>query len=365
MLSDVNFETPMLRVQFALILLGSICGCGGEATDSPDTAASAKEPFSDAAAGHSSARKRPSDMQDEVARLRRSIADLDRRVAELEGRQPAAPPVPGASTGSDSSGDPRDQSDLRDRLLAGVATPDEARRFWARLRRDAGAASDDGGSRDSSPALRPRLSLDDAPRETTPPVAEKLLAEDLELPLDAVDARWHGAKLVTDGARNGAASFDGGSAHIDIGPCPFASTEPFTLHAFVRTREEGFSTILIARDGEAVGPALNLGRKPGHVSFEAWSWRTVRLMSRHRIDDGAWHEIEVTYDPATQGAILSVDSVRQDAAVLGAGEARTAMLRLGDNIGAVYPFRGDLDEVAFWRRTTHPEAFGAGASTGR
>ena len=58
----------------------------------------------------------------------------------------------------------------------------------------------------------------------------------------------------------------------------------------------------------------------------------------------------------TRGAILSVDSVRQDAAVL--GEATTASLRLGDNIGVSQPFRGELDEVGLTRKTAHPEAFG-------
>ena len=201
---------------------------------------------------------------------------------------------------------------------------------------------------------------DDLTRDTAP-----LVFEDMFLSLDAVDSRWHGAKLIEDGVHGNAASFDDPAAVIDIGPCPFASTRPFTLRASIRTRESGFCTILIARDGEQVGPVLTLGRTPGHVSFEAWSWRTVRLTSRYRVDDGAWHEIEVTYDPATEGAILSVDSVRQDAAVLGPGEARAAWLRLGNNIGADQPYTGDLDEVAILRHTSHPETFGAGASTGR
>jgi hypothetical protein len=344
-----------------VILLGSIvCACGDDATDS-SSAASAPDVSAETAVGRSSARTRtPSELRDEIERLRRTNAALNQRIADLEGRQPDAPPAPRAADPADAAVGAREQEELRERLLAGVATPDEARRFWTRLR-----GGDAGNTSASSTDLRPALDDDGWSRAASAPVAEKLLAEDLELPLDAVDARWSGPKLITDGARGNAASFDGGSAHIDVGPCPYSSTAPFTLHAFVRTREEGFSTILIARDGEAVGGTLNVGRKPGHVSFEAWSWRTVRLISKHRIDDGAWHEIEVTYDPATQGAILSVDSVRQDAAVLGVGEARTAMLRLGDNIGAVYPYRGDIDDVRIVRRTAHPEAFGAGASTGR
>src|SRR5262245_315685 len=346
-------------------------GCGDAADQQPEDAPVA----SDGPAGNGRARTQPALTRAEADRLTRAIEALDRRVAALEQARQAPSPdtdpsaaAAAADLRSDPAADAREQKELRDRLLAGVASPADARRYWSLLRRDmdpAGAASDDGPRRSSSTDSSVTPGAQDAPPDDLTPDSAPLVFEDLLLPLDVVDSRWHGAKLVEDGAHGNAASFDGGTAHIDIGPCPAASTRPFTLRASIRTRESGFCTILIARDGEAVGPALNLGRIPGHVSFEAWSWRTVRLTSRYRVDDGAWHQIEVTYDPVTQGAILSVDSVRQDAAVLGAGDARTASLRLGDNIGAVYPYRGNLDEVAILRHTAHPEAFGAGAPTGR
>lgn len=283
---------------------------------------------------------------DENPRLRQRIADLERRVADLErGRGATGAPSDDASPRADAptQADPDETNRLRERVLAGAATPEEARRFWRRLGDEADAAG-----------VAPPDDVGDAPSTELP----RNIREDVRLPLDEADARWDRVEPVAEGARGGAAAFDDPLARIDVGPCPIASSEPFTLHAYLRTREPNFASVLIARDGDAVGVSLVMGRVPGHLSFEAWSWTTTRLTSKHRVDDGAWHEIEVTYDPKTRGAILSIDSVRQDAAVLGPGGSPTAMLRLGNNIGADQPFKGDLDEVYVLRRTAHPEAFG-------
>lgn len=175
--------------------------------------------------------------------------------------------------------------------------------------------------------------------------------------LDAPDQRWRGAVAIADGAVNGAARFDGDRAHVEVGPCPVAAAAPFTLACRIRTTTSGFCTPLMARDGERVGLSLVLGRQPGRISFEAWSWGSVRLASQQRIDDGSWHAIEVPYDPATNTAVLFVDGVYQAHAVLGDGASPTALLRLGDNIGAHQPFAGDLDEVTVRAETTHAELF--------
>lgn len=168
----------------------------------------------------------------------------------------------------------------------------------------------------------------------------------LHLPLDAEGPGWRGAVAIADGAVGGAARFDGRTAHIDCGPCPVSADAPFTLRCRLRTDHAGFCTPLMARDGDLVGLSLVLGRRPGHVSFEAWSWQGVRLLSRTRVDDGRWHDLEVGYDPATNTALLHVDGELQAVAELGPGAAATAQLRLGDNIGAHQPYRGDLDEVS-------------------
>ncbi len=181
----------------------------------------------------------------------------------------------------------------------------------------------------------------------------------LREPLEVADARWLGAKAIADGASGGAARFDGNLARIDVGPCPVSSQQPFTLRCALRTTAAGFSTPLIARAGEAVGLSLVVGRTPGTISFEAWSWRSVRLTSRVRIDDGNWHRIEVPYDPASNVALLFVDDVLQGSAALGLGAVPEAVLRLGDNVGAHQPFAGDLDEVEVLGSLTHPERFAA------
>ncbi|MEZ6036397.1 MAG: LamG-like jellyroll fold domain-containing protein [Planctomycetota bacterium] len=173
--------------------------------------------------------------------------------------------------------------------------------------------------------------------------------------LDAADARWHGAVAIADGALGGAARFDGDRAHVEVGPCPVASDAPFTLRCRLRTQRGAFCTPLMARDGERVGLSLVMGREPGKVSFEAWSWGSVRLLSRGRVDDGAWHAIEVCYEPRSNVAALFVDSECQAHATLGEGASPTAQLRLGDNIGAHQPFAGDLDEVEVLAAANHAE----------
>jgi hypothetical protein len=348
------------RVVAATCFALTVAGCGDDAsprdgrTPARGVSRAAKDAKPrDETSGDEAARS-PRDDDAESIRLRRRVDDLERRVAQLEraragdGPRPDAPPDDVDRPAiAKKAVDPEETERLRERILGGSASPEEARQFWKNLDDEADADNPDlATARRMMEAAAPR----DLPRA---------IHEDIRLPLDEADARWKNVKPVVDGARGGAASFGDAGSLIDVGPCPVTSTEPFTLHAFIRTREAGFSTALIARDGDDVGFAIVMGRDPGHVTFEAWSWSTVRLKSTHRVDDGAWHEIEATYDPKTRGAILSVDSVRQDAAVVGGPAfAVPAMLRLGNNIGAEQPFKGDLDEVYVLRRTAHPEAFG-------
>ena len=189
------------------------------------------------------------------------------------------------------------------------------------------------------------------------PFAAAATAQDLHLPLDRSDASWHGATAVADGVTGGAAHFDGKDARIDGGPCPIDGKAPFTLRLSLRTTRGDFCTPLMARAGEAVGISIVVGRQPGVVSFEAWSWGSVKLLSKGRIDDGRWHAIEVAYDPASTVALLFVDGALQGTAELASGGSPAAQLRLGDNIGAQQPFLGDLDEVHFERTLTHRERF--------
>src|SRR5262245_52619113 len=105
-------------------------------------------------------------------------------------------------------------------------------------------------------------------------VAQAPTPAKLRAALDAADATWNGAIAIADGVRGGAARF-GGDATIDLGTCPLTSAAPFTLRCHLRTKQADFATALIARDGEDVGVSLTIGRQPGVLAFEAWSWRTV------------------------------------------------------------------------------------------
>ncbi len=167
----------------------------------------------------------------------------------------------------------------------------------------------------------------------------------LHLPLDQPDPTWQHTTAIPDGAHGAAARFERDEARIDCGPLPIDGRQPFTLTVHLRTTTPGFCTPLMARHGEQVGPSLVLGRTPGTISFEAWSWQTVKLISQRRIDDGRWHQVRACYDPATTMALLYLDGALEASGELGPGAAPDAILRLGNNIGAHQPYRGDLDEV--------------------
>ncbi len=179
-------------------------------------------------------------------------------------------------------------------------------------------------------------------------------AQALTLPLDVPGEGWNGVTIVADGVRGAAARFAAPTARIDAGPLPITSSESFALSGFIRTRSPEFATVLIARDGEEVGVSIVVGRSPGRLSFEAWSWRNVKLLSRGRVDDGRWHAFEVSYDAGSRTAALYVDDSLQAFSSLGAGQARGAQLRLGNNIGCEQPFTGDLDEIRFDRKSSRP-----------
>lgn len=177
----------------------------------------------------------------------------------------------------------------------------------------------------------------------------------LSLDFESATPQWKYVTLVDDGAKGHAARFGAGGSVIDLGPCGADSTTPFTLRVALRTNEPGFCTPVMARDGEPVAFSLIMGREPGRVSFEAWSWGTVKLISRSRVDDGQWHTVEVAYEPKSNTALLSVDGRVEAAGKLGAGGCPTAKLRLGNNIGCEQPYNGDIDELTFERSVKNPE----------
>ncbi len=174
---------------------------------------------------------------------------------------------------------------------------------------------------------------------------------------ESVSPNWPNVKLIDDGYKDHALRFAAPDAHADLGPCPVDSTTAFTLKLALRTTDSAFNTALMARDGEAVGLSIILGREPGRVSFEAWSWQNIKLISTSRIDDGKWHLVQIEYEPESNVALLSIDGRTESWAALGKGASPTANLRLGNNIGVDQPFRGDLDELDILPSVAKPDRF--------
>jgi hypothetical protein len=176
---------------------------------------------------------------------------------------------------------------------------------------------------------------------------------------EAPTATWVNVTPVLDGVAGRAASFNepGKPGYADLGECPIAVGRPFTLTVSLRTTDGSFSTPLIARNGENVGLSVIMGREPGKVSFEAWSWQSVKLISKTRVDDGKWHTVKVEYDNVSTCAVLYIDGKLEAAGALGEGSSPNAMLRVGNNIGADQPYHGQIDELTLTPTLDHPERF--------
>lgn len=131
------------------------------------------------------------------------------------------------------------------------------------------------------------------------------------------------------------------------------SEESFTLELDLRCTVGEFSTVLMCREGSAVHYSILVGRAPGRVAFEAWTWNRERALSRRRLDDGKWHRIAAAYDARTRSMALLVDGAL-DAVVKvtrAFGGSRQPGLRLGDNLdpNVRQPFLGDLRNLRMKR----------------
>jgi hypothetical protein len=127
----------------------------------------------------------------------------------------------------------------------------------------------------------------------------------------------------------------------------FSSDESFALALSLRTQPAGFSTVLMCREGEAVNYGLVLGRRPGALAFEVWSWQQDKAIAPVRVDDGSWHEIAAAYDAPARTMGLWVDGRLQAVAEVRGAFRKSARptLRLGNNLGTDQPFRGELKDV--------------------
>lgn len=128
----------------------------------------------------------------------------------------------------------------------------------------------------------------------------------------------------------------------------FDSSHSFAVSLWVRTTQAtGFASVLMAKDrpfGET-DYSFCLGRAPGCLSFELWSWGSVKLISQTPVADGEWHYVVGAYDARSNRAYLIVDDRVQAAEKVGRGGPKTVILRLGNNVDSPQPYKGDLDDV--------------------
>jgi len=127
----------------------------------------------------------------------------------------------------------------------------------------------------------------------------------------------------------------------------FDSSESFCISFWLRTTYRRFCSFIMTKDrpGGRVSYSFCLGRERRRISFELWSWATVKLVSRDEIADGQWHHVQGAYDAASNQAFLIVDGKVEAARKVGKGGPKEVMLRLGDNVDAHQQFYGDLDDV--------------------
>lgn len=127
---------------------------------------------------------------------------------------------------------------------------------------------------------------------------------------------------------------------------------PFTIDvSFRASQQSGFATLWMCREGQTVHHSLVVGREPGRISFEVWSWNAERATSRTRIDDGREHRIRAVYLPEQRVLVLEVDGAIEAVAPIRTAFRGTPApgLRLGNNLNdAVHqPFEGALLRAGF------------------
>jgi len=165
-----------------------------------------------------------------------------------------------------------------------------------------------------------------------------------EAPADAtVSGEW------IDGVQGGALRLRPGDG-LRAGPTPDWAADDgksFTVDLHVRTVQQTFACVLMAKDraGGVTEYSFILGRAPGTISFEVWSWGSVKLTSTSRVNDGKWHHVLGAYSSETNLAWLVVDDKLEAVARVGKGGGATALLSVGNNVDADQPFAGDIDEV--------------------
>jgi len=160
-----------------------------------------------------------------------------------------------------------------------------------------------------------------------------------------------------DGHRHGAMRFDGD----DHALIPRLVSESFTVSFFVRSDRRGAGRTEDTR--WFTGTGLVDGEVPGIVADWGIAWHSdgrvvagtgapeTFVASPPGYHDGQWHHVAFTRDQATGRIALYVDAVL-------VGEAKGSkrplvappQLAIGRSLPGGRGFRGDLDELTFWRR---------------
>ncbi len=159
---------------------------------------------------------------------------------------------------------------------------------------------------------------------------------------EAANVQW------MDGPVGGGVRFSQGDARINFPRSEvygLTSGDSFTVEMWIRTVEKGFSTALMAREGGAVSFGFTMGREPGKVSWELWSWDSVKLVSHADIADAEWHHVIGAHDAETNLSVLIVDGQVQATAPAGQGGAEACPMSLGNNIPGGQPFPGEIAEL--------------------
>ena len=180
---------------------------------------------------------------------------------------------------------------------------------------------------------------------------EGTVVADREVGPEVLDGNATGVTFIEGVGRKGRAlHFGQDGARVDMPKSEryaFDNSESFCVSFWLRTTYRRFCSFIMTKDkpGGRVSYSFCLGRERRRISFELWSWSTVKLVSRGEVADGRWHRVEGAYDAGSNQAFLIVDGKVEAARKVGKGGPKEVMLRLGDNVDAHQQFYGDLDDV--------------------
>jgi RHS repeat-associated protein len=158
-----------------------------------------------------------------------------------------------------------------------------------------------------------------------------------------------------------AAAFNGTTSSVSIPDSPsleMANTQAFSADAWIKTSSTAQQVIASKLSASPVYQGWEFGVFQGGlylILVNSWSGNAIDVITSHTVNDGAWHHVAVTYDGSSTGGgvIFYVDgqTVSSTIAVnsLNATSVSNAPLTIGQRPSNVYPFNGDISDVAIYR----------------